>query len=514
MNRRDPKGHRTYTKGPRPSQATKRRHEHVTIARHNLPPTVKRRGFLEAGLLAGASAALPAWIPSILAGASPKRPGLPLLRDVSGRVRGGSSLAMALASERPRLTQPHSAPEPPPAPRHRLADTFVDLSRHFVFEYYPWYGTAPWRHWNQWDRDPPEDLATHYYPRLGPYDSLSTSVLEQHATWIAGSGVGSINLSWWGRDSFEDRATHRVMDVMKAHGLKVAFHLEPYADDRGQRLRDDVLYIVREYGEKRRFDALLLLENADGRTGPVFKGFRCIVPESVSCDGRTYPVRDHTPDGTWKGQIESLKASLRHEFDHVTVLADLPDFDRLPRTGFDGVAVYDNFVPPWAYAPMADAATERNLLFSFNVNPGFDAILPRKGEPEPCYEPPPFEPETEPPLDFSRAADRERAAQVAEARIEDSLRRSLAVQEAPNLGNARRGFFLVYITSFNEWHEGHAFEPMRDGAELAPAERAHGYRNPARGTYRMDALSRLLAPVLSPSDPRCHRRRTSPEPAG
>ena len=72
----------------------------------------------------------------------------------------------------------------------------------------------------------------------------------------------------------------------------------------------------------------------------------------------------------------------------------------------------------------------------------------------------------------------------------------MAVQVNPALQNVRRGFLLVYLNSFNEWHEGHAFEPMKDAAALDPVERAFGYHNPARGDYRLSTLGSLLRPVV------------------
>ncbi|HEV7502672.1 MAG TPA: hypothetical protein VGQ33_21795, partial [Vicinamibacteria bacterium] len=63
------------------------------------------------------------------------------------------------------------------------------------------------------------------------------------------------------------------------------------------------------------------------------------------------------------------------------------------------------------------------------------------------------------------------------------------------LENVRRGFFLVYVNSFNEWHEGHAFEPMADAATLTADQRALGYHNPADGGYRLATLSTLLQPL-------------------
>ncbi len=69
------------------------------------------------------------------------------------------------------------------------------------------------------------------------------------------------------------------------------------------------------------------------------------------------------------------------------------------------------------------------------------------------------------------------------------------LQLDPSLTNARRGFFLTYLNSFNEWHEGHQFEPMRNLADLRPQERALNYRNPPSGGYRLRALGDLLNPV-------------------
>ena len=71
------------------------------------------------------------------------------------------------------------------------------------------------------------------------------------------------------------------------------------------------------------------------------------------------------------------------------------------------------------------------------------------------------------------------------------------MQTDPTLESARRGFFLVYINSFNEWHEGHAFEPMMDAADLTTAERAIGYHNPEHGDYRLRALAALVRPLVS-----------------
>ena len=394
----------------------------------------------------------------------------------------------AIPGKRPWF--PRELPDVRPG-RTTLSSRFPDLRRHFVFEYYPWYGGPPdYVHWDFWNRRPPDDLAATYVPRLGAYDVRDRRLLEQHARWIADSGAGAVALSWWGRGSWEDRTVPLIMDVFGAHDLKVTFALEPYRDDRGRVFASDVLHLLREYGEKRRWDAFLMLRNADGNEGPVFKGFRCIVPpEATDCHGVTRPVADYTADETWRAQIESLRDTLRGEFHHITLLADAVELTRPPRGGFDGIGVYDNFIPPSDYARYAAGASAAGLVFSFNVNPGFDSIEPR--ELPSCYAPQRFAPPTE-GLDWTSAASRERAAARSAERIAESFEATVAVQTDARLANARRGFLLVSINSFNEWHEGHAFEPMKDEAELTTAERAFGYHNPQRGDYRLSVLGGLM----------------------
>ena len=345
-------------------------------------------------------------------------------------------------------------------------------------------------------------------PKLGAYDSRDPAVLEQHARWIAESGAGGINISWWGPGSFEDRAVHRIMDVMRDHDLRVTFHLEPYRTHRVASYVDDVLYLLREYGEKRRWDALLLLRGGDGRTGPVFKSFRTIVPAQVrDCHGRTHLVPDYVPDPTWRRQTDTVRATLRHAFDRVTLLADVSDVSRMQATGFDGMAIYDNFLRPRVWRSLAEANSARDLLFSFNVNPGFDTLPGRPStDPDPCPAGPagpagktPMEPPGT--YDFFNEADWERLAERSRNRITETFRTTLALQTDAALANARRGFLLVYINSFNEWHEGHQFEPMKDAADLSDDERQYDYRNPRVGDYRLQYLEELMRPVLLDSSP-------------
>ena len=61
---------------------------------------------------------------------------------------------------------------------------------------------------------------------------------------------------------------------------------------------------------------------------------------------------------------------------------------------------------------------------------------------------------------------------------------------------ARTGFFLTFVNSFNEWHEGTQFEPVKGAATLTPREASFGYHNPVDGMYRLNYLKSRLQPIL------------------
>jgi hypothetical protein len=149
-------------------------------------------------------------------------------------------------------------------------------------------------------RAPSTDRRRFDYMRASARESADTSVIEQHARWIADVGVGAVNVSWWGPGDITDRNIPKLMDVMSAHDIHVTFHLEPYADDHAGNYARDIQYLLREYGDRRSWDCMLLLQHADGKIGPVFKSFRTIVPETgTDCHGVRYTVGDYTADSTW-----------------------------------------------------------------------------------------------------------------------------------------------------------------------------------------------------------------------
>jgi len=302
-------------------------------------------------------------------------------------------------------------------------------------------------------------------------------------------------VSWWGKGSDTDRLVPTLMDVMAAHDIRVTFHLEPYQDRHAAAYASDIEYLIRTYGERRKWDSFLLLRDEDGAVGPVFKSFRTILPkESTDCHGRTTPVADYTSDEQWRTQTDRVRNMFANDFSRITLLADSLDVSRSGASGFDGIAIYDNFVGPERWRRVAEDCTSRRLVFSFNVNPGFDGVVDLRPPADGCYVPLPIEPG---PHDYQwdYAVDRERAADESKHRIVDTFQTTIALQTDEQLFNRQRGFFLVYLNSFNEWHEGHQFEPSKNDAAIADDQRSRHYHNAADGEYRLKTLSALLATV-------------------
>jgi hypothetical protein len=100
-----------------------------------------------------------------------------------------------------------------------------------------------------------------------------------------------------------------------------------------------------------------------------------------------------------------------------------------------------------------------------------------------------------PDVDWNSEASREREHDASAARIRQSFEKTVRLQTAATSANLRRGFFLVYVNSFNEWHEGTMFEPTVPSAALSASER-RTYHNAVDGAYRLETLQEMMAHVL------------------
>jgi glycoprotein endo-alpha-1,2-mannosidase len=338
------------------------------------------------------------------------------------------------------------------------AEAAADVSDGAHIFYYNWYGAPPHQreyvHWPQGGHRPPDAIGANYCPLLGPYSSSDPDVLKRHMQWIRQAGVGVLTLSWWGRDSYEDRGAHAVLDAAAAAGLKVNFHLEPYDGSTPDRFADDVAYILTRYG---RHPAFYRTGESLGRR-PMFYVF-----ESLR----------HPPE-TWRPALERLRASAGEP---VLMIGQTSDLSLITAAGFDGGYTYDVLAPfknPQMVRDWPAVAREfagAGKLFIPSVGPGYwdDRAVPR-GADEP---------------DAARTRDRGAATTYA------AMWRAAIDAGGP----------IVTITSFNEWHEGSQIEPA------VPKESAEGYRYPGYAGGETEYLRRTADAVAGFEAARRQRKR-------
>ena len=106
----------------------------------------------------------------------------------------------------------------------------------------PWYEAKPasaawgW-HWtmNAYDPDKMVDgrreIASHYDPLIGPYDSGDRNVLEFHLLTMKIAGIDGVIVDWYGLQDFRDypllhRNTQRLIDQADRLGMKFAICYE------------------------------------------------------------------------------------------------------------------------------------------------------------------------------------------------------------------------------------------------------------------------------------------------
>ena len=310
--------------------------------------------------------------------------------------------------------------------------------------YYDWYGAPPLQssfvHWQQGGHTPPQDIGSNFYPLLGPYSSTDPNVLKQHMAWIRQAHIGVLTLTWWGKNSYEDRDTKAVLDAAAEAGLKVDFHIEPYRGRTPKTVANDIAYILRTYGHHPAFYRAKFLGGK-----PMFYIF-----EALRNSAREWrPITDRLHAGS----------------DPVILIAQTSNVEFVRDGGFDGGYTYDGLAPfkiPGFLRRWKDIA--RNFaaagkLFIPSVGPGYwdDRAVPVHGAEEP---------------EAARTRDNGFATTYDDAW-------KAAIQAGPP---------VITVTSFNEWHEGSQIEP-------AVEHRADGYRYPPYRGGSLEYLTRTAVHV-------------------
>ena len=137
----------------------------------------------------------------------------------------------------------------------RSTQTWQQVPRKVLAFYYTWYGRPErhgrWVHWGGVD-DPNHDIeASTHYPAKGAYDSHDPAIIDDHMDLAKQHGVDGFICTWWGQNTFDDRALETVLERAKEKDFTISIYWET-APGEGQRQVDravrDLLYVLERYG--------------------------------------------------------------------------------------------------------------------------------------------------------------------------------------------------------------------------------------------------------------------------
>jgi molecular chaperone DnaK len=271
-----------------------------------------------------------------------------------------------------------------------------------------------WGDWSIGGNFAPDDIASDYFPALGPYSSADPGVLNEHFEMFNQSSIGIVSIVWSGRGSLDEDIVPAVLDAADRHGLSAAF-VFTFPDDGGA----EVLFSEIEHLHAAFGDHPALFRPNEPSPWLDEAGMVVVVVGTESLE-----QRDDLDVDIWRDAVDAV-----HQIgDGVILLAVSSDPIWVEEVHFDGLASgpIDGVEPP-SYAWAEELRT--GAWFVPVVSPGRSATWSEDAEPViPRADGFPYEAQWDATLSASRA---------------------------PN---------LVMILSFNEWQSGTQIEPVSSEA--------------------------------------------------
>ncbi len=116
--------------------------------------------------------------------------------------------------------------------------------------YYPWYShnSQNSRHWKDVNSKQQTIRSSHEYPLLGPYNSLSQTVIDQHFQWAQEAGIHGFIVSWWGINSFEDKVVPKLIISANKYQMSLSIYYEKISEPVSEKnVIKDICYVYHQY---------------------------------------------------------------------------------------------------------------------------------------------------------------------------------------------------------------------------------------------------------------------------
>jgi len=231
----------------------------------------------------------------------------------------------------------------------------IAAQRLVLAHYMPWYEAKPvsqvwgW-HWTMNAFDPEEvvdgkrQIASHFYPIIGPYDSGDPSVIEYHLLLMKLAGIDGVIVDWYGLQDFRDyamlhRNTQRLVDQVKRLGLKFAICYE-----------DQTIPALIEAG---RLPAENRVAHARGEIELLAKNWFTL-ERYVRIDGRPVLLsfgQTGLTDEEWSQCLAGVKSPVAYFSEHHRRTAALGAFDwPIPKEGLGAIKRFENASREWSHS--------------------------------------------------------------------------------------------------------------------------------------------------------------------
>jgi glycoprotein endo-alpha-1,2-mannosidase len=302
-----------------------------------------------------------------------------------------------------------------PIPKNGAVHTF----------YYGWYGNpevdGSWRQWNHQvflkegggrRHVPPEDIGSTFYPADGLYSSNDPEALDRQMAQMKRAGIDVAVATWWGPNDYTDRSLPLLFDAAEDNGVKIAFHIEPFAGRNAAGTKKAVEYLLNRFGSRP-----ALYRDAKRGNRPYF-----YIYDSYRTPADNWATV-FAPDGaqTIRGTAyDAVFIGLWVKEEHSEFM-EVSQFDGFytyfATEGFTYGSTQEN------WPAMAQWAKEHNKIFIPCVGPGYDDLRIR-------------------PWNGANQRAREKGAYYDRA-----FQAALEVEPG-----------AIGVTSWNEWHEGTQIE--------------------------------------------------------